>query len=117
MLGWSENDWPEVLWNFMKYLREWNLLGKLLRRGGVEPQVSAMFYRAVVQVVLLLGAETWVLLEVLYHKLGGAHKGFLNRITVQRVVRHKDRTFWSVAVEKVLNKSGTQSLRAYIDRW
>ena len=49
----SEDDWPEVLWNFGKDHRVWNRLGKLLRTEGAEPRVSVMFYRAVVQTVLL----------------------------------------------------------------
>ena len=39
----------------------------------MEPRVSAIFYRAVVQKVLLFGAETWVLLEEMSWNLEGVH--------------------------------------------
>ena len=39
-----------------------------------------MFYRAVVQAVLLFKAETWVLLEVTSQKLEGVHLVFTNQI-------------------------------------
>ena len=42
--------------------------------------------------------------------------GFLRKITGQREVRHKDRTWRRAAAEKVLKKTGTQYLGSYIDR-
>ena len=78
--------------------------------------MSAMFYRAVVQAVLLFGAETWVLYEAMSRNLEGAHVGFLRQITGQRVVRKRDGTWLSVTADKVLRKSGTHTLGAYIDK-
>ena len=49
----------------------WGRLGTLLRREGTEQRVSAIFYRAVVQVFLLTGSETWVLLATMEKKVGG----------------------------------------------
>ena len=46
----------------------------------------------------------------------GVHVGFLRHITVQRVVQQKDRNWRRVSAEKVLKKSGTHSLGAYIER-
>ena len=54
MLYRSDNIWPAVFWNVGKA----GHLGKLLCREGADPQVSEMFYREVVQAVLLFGAET-----------------------------------------------------------
>ena len=58
ILDWSDYNWAEVLRNVGKACRVWNRLGKLLRREGAKPRVFAMFYQAVVQSVLLFGAET-----------------------------------------------------------
>ena len=38
-------------------------------------------YRAVIQAVLLFGAETWVLLAEIELKVDGTHTGFLWQIT------------------------------------
>ena len=81
MLYQSENDWPEVRRNAGNVLRVWSRLGKLLRREGVDLRVSEMFYRAVVQAVLLLGAETWVFLEAMYRKMEGVHVGLFIQVT------------------------------------
>ena len=98
----SDKDWTAVLRNFSKACRVWNRLGKLLQKEGADPRVSAMFYRAVVQSVLIFGAEDWVLSEAMSRKLEGVHVGFLWRITMQRAVQQKDRTSRQVAEEWVL---------------
>ena len=86
----SDDNWPAVLWNVGKACRVWDRLGKLLRREGVDAQVSAMFYRAVVQSVLLFGVETWVLSEAMSRQLEGVHVDLLRRITRQGEMRQKD---------------------------
>ena len=87
ILDQSDDDWPSVLQNVGKARRVWSQLGKLLWREGVEPRVPNMFYWAVVQAVLLFGAETWVLSEAMLRRLEGVHVGFLRHITGQRAVR------------------------------
>ena len=59
----------------------WGRIRKLLRREGSEPAVSANLYGAVVQAVILFGAEAWVLTEPMMQRLEGAHVSFLCRIT------------------------------------
>ena len=56
-----DDDWPDVRWNIMRARLVWGRLGKLLRREGADPRVTEMFYRAVVQEILLHGSKTWVL--------------------------------------------------------
>ena len=58
LLDRSVDDWPEVLRNIRKARQVWGRLGKLLLREGGEPEVSEKFYRAVLQAVILFGAET-----------------------------------------------------------
>ena len=67
--------------------------------------MSVMFYRAVVQLVLLFGADTWVLSEAVSRKIEGVHMGFLRRIMRKRAVRQKYGTWWQVAAETVLEKA------------
>ena len=55
----------------------WGQLVKILRREGEEPFVLEKFYRAVIQVVLLFGAETWFLSAPMAQRLEGVHVGFL----------------------------------------
>ena len=73
--------------------------------------MSAMFYRAVVQAVLLFEEETWVL------NLEGVHVGSLRKMMGQKANRHREGTRRSEAAEKLLKEAGTQILGAYIDKW
>ena len=79
--------------------------------------MSTIFYWAVVQAVLIFGAETWVLSEAMSQNLEGVQVGLINQIMGQREVRQNYSTWRCVAAYKVLKKSETQSLGAYIDRW
>ena len=69
MLNRSDYGWPVVVRNVGKARQFWRWLGKLTSREGAYPRVSAMFYHSVVQAVLLLGAETWVLSASMSQKL------------------------------------------------
>ena len=51
-----DDNWTAVLSNTRKARKVWINLRKLLRREGADPFVSAKFYCAVVQAVLLFGA-------------------------------------------------------------
>ena len=52
-----------------------------------------MFYRVVVQEILLHGLETWVLLAEMERKVEGAHTDFLRQITGKQVRRLGDGTW------------------------
>ena len=51
-----------------------------------------MFYRVVIQAVLLFGDETWVLSAAMERKVEGTHTGFLWKITGKQAQRLPDRT-------------------------
>ena len=57
-----DDDWSDVRRNIMSVRSVWERMETLVRQEGADPRVVAMFYRAVVQAVLLYGSETWVLL-------------------------------------------------------
>ena len=49
----------------------------MLRREGTDIKVLEMFYREVVQAVLLFGSESGVLLSAMVKTVERAHTGFL----------------------------------------
>ena len=55
------DDWTAVAGNLQKVRKIWVGLSKILSREGADLKVLGHFFKAVVQVVLLLGAEIWVL--------------------------------------------------------
>jgi hypothetical protein len=56
-----DDDWPDIVKNLAKARRRWATISRVLIRDGATPRISSMFYKAVVQSVLLYGSETWVL--------------------------------------------------------
>ena len=53
----SDDDWVELVGNLSKARKKWAQLSRILGNEGANPQVLGMFFKAVVQVVLLFGSE------------------------------------------------------------
>ena len=54
----GDDDWPAVAGNLVKARKSWGRLARILSREGADKRVSGTFFKAVVQQVLLFGAET-----------------------------------------------------------
>ena len=61
MLTAGEDDWPVVSGNLGKVRKSGGQMKRILSREGADKRVSGDFFKAVVQQVLLFGAEMWVL--------------------------------------------------------
>ena len=70
-----DDAWPELVGNLNNVMKRWVWLLIILRREGVNPRVSGMFFKAVVQVVLLFGSEMWVMTPAWDGTLGGSTQG------------------------------------------
>ena len=88
----------------------------MLQREVAESAISEKFYRAVIQAVLLFGAETWVLLAPMAQRLEIVHVGFLRQVTKLKAKRLRDGFWRMVAADKVLQGAVTQPLQTYLDR-
>ena len=82
---------------------------------GSDLLVSEMFYREVVQAVLLFGYKKWVLLAAISNNLEGVYVGFLRQVTVKMAKQKRDGTWRSAAANSVLKEAGTQTPGTYID--
>ena len=56
----ADEDWPAVIHNIAKAQTVWRRMSRILSREGVRPRVSGFLFKAVVQSVLIFGAEMWV---------------------------------------------------------
>ena len=61
----ADNDWPEVVRNWTAVVMNlsgaravWKRMPIILSREGAEPWVSGIFFKAMVQEVLLFGVDT-----------------------------------------------------------
>ena len=79
----TEDDWPSLVRNLAWANTVWRRILRVLIREGVTPLVSGFFFKAVIQVVLLFGAETWVVTPCIGTPLGGFQTQWAIRIMGQ----------------------------------
>ena len=70
----TDDDWMAVLRNLAWEKTVWRRMLRILSREGATPWVSGLFFKAVIQVALLLGAETWVVTPRMGTSLWGFQK-------------------------------------------
>ena len=68
-------------------------MARILSREGSEPRVSRFFFKAVVQVVLPFGSETWVVTPCMGRALGGFQDQVAQRL-MGRLLRRKPDRKW-----------------------
>ena len=75
-----------------------------------------IFYRAVVQAIILYGLKTWVLLESMAKRVEETHTEFLRLITGKRARQLGDRTGETPGAEGIREAERTKLDRIYIER-
>ena len=75
------DEWPAVAGNLGKARKSWGRMQRILSREGANKRVSGNFFKAVVQQVLLFGAETWVVTPRIERALNSFIHGTLRQIT------------------------------------
>jgi len=61
----TDSDWGALCANLRRARHKWYKLSKLLHRECANPRIFGMFYKAVVQTVLLFGCESWTLTDAM----------------------------------------------------
>ena len=75
-----------------------------------------IFYRAVVQAIILYGLETWVLSASMEKRIEGTHTEFLRMITGKRSNNLGDRIWETPGEEGIQEATGNQSDRICIEQ-
>ena len=86
----GDDNWPAVAGTLPMARKSWGRLQGILRREGAMPRISGNFFKAVVQQVLLFGAETWVVTPKMERALSAFLHGAASRITGRQARREKD---------------------------
>ena len=69
----DDDDSHAALRQLDKARKKWNRLVSILRSEGVNPIIMGYFYKAVVQMVLIYGSESWVVSGDIMRKLCSFH--------------------------------------------
>ena len=68
----ADKNWPVVVRNLSRARLVWKKMTRIIIREGAEQQVSDLFFKTMVQEVLLLGLDTWVVTPCMSRALGGS---------------------------------------------
>ena len=77
----TDNECPAVVRNLSQARAVWSRISRILIREGERPQVSGFFFKALIQSVLIFGAETWVVTPRMGSSLGGFQDQMARRLT------------------------------------
>jgi hypothetical protein len=116
LLAQDDDDVQAVRQQIHKARGTWARVGQVLRGENAAPCVTAKFYKAVVQSVLLYGSETWNLTETVLAWLEGFHIRAAYRMA--RVHKPRKGLFgnWIYPSTKdVLEECGLHSVKEYIN--
>ena len=94
VLSSHNSDWPAVRLNLRKARAKWALVFRILARDGATPRISAFFYKAIVQAVLLFGSETWHVTQSMLNHLSTFHHHAARHISGHRARYRRDTGEW-----------------------
>ena len=116
LMAMDDTDTQAIRANLKKSRKVWKMLSRLLRGENMEPRVCGMFYKAVVQAVLLFGSETWVLTDSAMRVLEGFHLRLAYRMARKyKPTKDPETSVWTYPPsEKVLEEVGLYTIREYI---
>jgi hypothetical protein len=111
------DDWAALRKNLDKARLRWALISRVLARERATPRVSAMFYKAAVQAVLLYSCETWSITSGMLAVLESFHHRVVRRLTHRHAyyLRHADLWIWP-SITEALQEAGMFTIREYISR-
>ena len=116
-MGEDDHDGRAVRAQLLKARKVWVRLGNILKDENVSPRVNGMFFRAMVQAVLLYRSETWYLTPALLARLNGFQiKAGYRMARENRLKRDPDGNWMYPRSEDVLEECGLLKMEAYILR-
>ena len=115
LLACNDDDWPAIHMNLKKARSRWASLSRVLVREGSTPRISGLFYKAVVQAVLLYGCESWVLTDKVWKTLESFHNRAARRIS--RKMPYKVGEDWVYPpIAEAREEAGFYTIQHYVEK-
>jgi hypothetical protein len=102
------------MWGCYKAKAKWALISRPLIKTGVDPRQIGLFYKTIVQAVLLHGSESWVITPQLLSILNGWHHRMARRIFGLMPTREHDGTWYYPPITDALEIAGLYTISKYI---
>ena len=106
----GDYDWSAVAGNLVKARKSWGRLQGILSREGAKKRVSGNFFKAVVQQVLLFGAETWVVSPIMERALSAFIHGAAIRLIGRQPRIERDGKWSYPSLEGAMKEAGLTDL-------
>ena len=106
--------WLAVVGNLVKARNSWGRLSRILIREGAYPKVLRHFYKAVSLLVLLFGAETWVLTPRMERALDSFQHRVTRRLTGRQPRRQGGGSWAYPPLEEAMGEAGFEGIRKSI---
>ena len=87
-----------------------------LGQEGADPRTSRNFYKAVLQVTLLLGTESWVVSPFILRILGGFHHRVSRRLTNMQLKRDVMGRWIYLPLDAATKSVGMEEVEMYVFR-
>ena len=94
----------------------WGRLQGILSREGATKRVSVNFFKAVVQQVLLFGAETWVVTPMMERALSTFKHGAARRLTGRQPRKGRYGKWYFPSMEGAMQEAGLTDVLTSINR-
>ena len=110
------DHWPAVVITVARAKTAWRRMSRIFSREVATHQVSGFFFKAMIQAVMLFGAETWVIIPRMGTALGGFHTQMERRLTGQLQWRTIDETWKYTSAAMAREAAGFLTMDEYIQR-
>jgi len=77
----NDNEWPTIYRNLQRARQQWARISRLMQTEHVKKKSAGMFYKAIVQFVLLYCCNTWVIDQRMLQTLSTFHHRVSHHIT------------------------------------
>jgi hypothetical protein len=114
LLAYDNNDTQAMQGNLKKARKNWGQVSRILRAENASPMVCGVFYKAIVQAVLLFGSETWKLSPLSLKSLEGFQIQAAHRMVGKMPTKNPNGTWTYPSSRDVLKAVGLQTIDHYI---
>ena len=112
----GDEYWPAVARNLRKARKIWVRMTRIMIREGTYPKVSGLFFNAVVQAVLIFGAELWVLTPRMEWELIIFQHRVALRLTRKQPRWRGERIWEYPPLASAIEEAGFEEIRVYTTR-
>ena len=102
--------------NLKRARDRWGRIGRILSKKGANAKIMGIFYKTIVQSILLYGSETWVISKQMLRMLRSFHRRCARFITGKHIWQDKEGNWHHPSSKEVLEMAGLKEIEIYIEQ-